>query len=85
MSTGISHQCPTIFTVPICTFDFVMIIIYECRFDVFFDWFLEMGAHIMSDHLFHAFGNKYRGTCSFRTNSVWHVGIYIFNDCLVTR
>ena len=36
MSTGISHQCPTIFTVPICTFYFVMIIIYECRFDVFF-------------------------------------------------
>ena len=49
----------------------------------FFNWFLEMGAHIMSDHLFHAFGNEYRG--SFRTNSVWHVGIYIFNDCLVTR
>ena len=48
MSSGISQ---TIFTVPICTFYFVMIVMYECRFDVFFNWFLEMGAHIMSDHL----------------------------------
>ena len=42
---------------------------------LFFNWFLAMVAHIMSDHLFHAFGNEYRG--SFGTNSLSLSGIVL--------